>query len=137
MFLGNDYQTIFCTVLTYPFLFSVLSSLAGKDATIPSKSVTVFATQGTENGTTKEITYTDSKVIGNGSFGVVFQARLRENDQIVAIKRVLQDKRFKNRELNIMRKLDHCNIVKLLYYFFNEGERVSAFCDGELHRSIR
>ena len=98
---------------------------AGKDATIPSKSVTVFATQGTENGTTKEITYTDSKVIGNGSFGVVFQARLRENDQIVAIKRVLQDKRFKNRELNIMRKLDHCNIVKLLYYFFNEGERVS------------
>jgi len=95
-----------------------------KDTTIPpGKSVTVFATQGTENGSTKEITYTDSKVIGNGSFGVVFQARLRENDQIVAIKRVLQDKRFKNRELNIMRKLDHCNIVKLLYYFFNEGER--------------
>lgn len=89
--------------------------------------MTVFATQGTENGTAKEITYTDSKIIGNGSFGVVFQARLRENDQIVAIKRVLQDKRFKNRELNIMRKLDHCNIVKLLYYFFNEGERVSWF----------
>jgi len=94
----------------------------GKDVAIP-KSVTVFATQGKENGVTKEITYSDSKVIGNGSFGVVFQARLHENDQIVAIKRVLQDKRFKNRELNIMRKLDHCNIVKLIYYFFNDGER--------------
>lgn len=112
---------MFCVLI----LFSSFLNHLGKDA-IPSKSVTVFATQGTENGSTKEITYTDSKVIGNGSFGVVFQARLRsENDQIVAIKRVLQDKRFKNRELNIMRKLDHCNIVKLLYYFFNEGERVS------------
>jgi glycogen synthase kinase 3 beta len=39
-------------------------------------------------------------VIGNGSFGVVFQAKLlgatKENEDI-AIKKVLQDKRFKVR----------------------------------------
>ena len=88
-----------------------------------------MATPGPENETSREISYTDRGPIGNGSFGIVYQARLLDNNnhesQIVAIKRVLQDKRFKNRELQIMRKLDHCNIVKLLYYFYNSGEKVS------------
>ncbi len=29
----------------------------------------------------------------------------------VAIKKVLQDKHFKNRELQIMKMMDHCNIL--------------------------
>ena len=53
------------------------------------------------------------QVIGNGSFGVVYQAKLCETGEMVAIKKVLQDKRFKNRELQIMRRLEHCNIVKV------------------------
>lgn len=36
-----------------------------------------------------------SQVIGNGSFGVVYQARLIDSQEMVAIKKVLQDKRFK------------------------------------------
>lgn len=35
------------------------------------------------------------QVIGNGSFGVVYQARLIDTQEMVAIKKVLQDKRFK------------------------------------------
>lgn len=71
-----------------------------------------------------EITYTDLRTIGNGSFGVVYLATLqRPTQEQVAIKKVLQDKRFKNRELQIMRKLDHCNVVKLKYYFHTCGER--------------
>ncbi|RWS30361.1 hypothetical protein B4U80_01083, partial [Leptotrombidium deliense] len=70
-----------------------------------------------------EISYTDTKVIGNGSFGVVYQAKLCDTQEMIAIKRVLQDKRFKNRELQIMRKLDHCNIVKLKYFFYTSGEK--------------
>ncbi|OQR69535.1 glycogen synthase kinase-3 beta-like [Tropilaelaps mercedesae] len=70
-----------------------------------------------------DVTYTDTKVIGNGSFGVVYQARMVDTGELVAIKKVLQDKRFKNRELQIMRKLDHCNIVRLKYYFFSAGDR--------------
>uniref|UniRef100_A0A8B9QET8 Protein kinase domain-containing protein n=1 Tax=Apteryx owenii TaxID=8824 RepID=A0A8B9QET8_APTOW len=43
----------------------------------------------------QEVSYCDVKVIGNGSFGVVYQARLAASGELVAIKKVLQDKRFK------------------------------------------
>lgn len=144
------------------------------------KATTVIATPGGGPDRPQEISYTDTKVIGNGSFGVVYQARLiasssaatsgtvgsggigggsssslsqqqqagtassssslsssastltaassgssQQVSEMVAIKRVLQDKRFKNRELQIMRRLDHCNIVKLKYYFYTSGEKVS------------
>ena len=56
--------------------------------------VTVLANDG-KTGETKELSYTNYKVIGNGSFGVVFQAKLVETGDLVAIKKVLQDKRFK------------------------------------------
>lgn len=64
-----------------------------------------------------EIRYTDVNVIGKGSFGVVYQARLVDTGEEVAVKKVLQDKRFKNRELQIMRSLNHCNVVGLKYFF--------------------
>ena len=56
---------------------------------------TVIATTGSSPDQAHEISYCDTKVIGNGSFGVVYQARLVENGELVAIKKVLQDKRFK------------------------------------------
>ena len=39
--------------------------------------------------------YTADRLIGNGSFGVVYQAVCDETQEVVAIKKVLQDKRFK------------------------------------------
>lgn len=56
---------------------------------------TVIATTGSMPDQAREISYCDTKVIGNGSFGVVYQARLIESGDLVAIKKVLQDKRFK------------------------------------------
>jgi hypothetical protein len=41
--------------------------------------------------------YTQCKIVGNGSFGVVFQTKLSPSGEDAAIKRVLQDKRFKVR----------------------------------------
>jgi glycogen synthase kinase 3 beta len=46
-------------------------------------------------GETRDITYTQCKIVGNGSFGVVFQTKLSPTNEDAAIKRVLQDKRFK------------------------------------------
>lgn len=71
----------------------------------------------------REVSYTDARVIGNGSFGVVYQAKLSDTGDLVAIKKVLQDKRFKNRELQIMQKLEHQNIVKLRFFFYSSGEK--------------
>ncbi|XP_071957434.1 glycogen synthase kinase-3 beta-like [Antedon mediterranea] len=88
-----------------------------------SKVTHVVATVGPMPDRTVDIAYTDTKVIGNGSFGVVYQAKLVEGGDLVAIKKVLQDKRFKNRELQIMRRLEHCNIVKLRYFFYSTGEK--------------
>src|SRR5436189_5588343 len=39
--------------------------------------------------------YTQCKIVGNGSFGVVFQTKISPSGEDAAIKRVLQDKRFK------------------------------------------
>lgn len=88
-----------------------------------SKVTTVVATPGQGSDRPQEVSYSDTKVIGNGSFGVVFQAKLCDTGELVAIKKVLQDKRFKNRELQIMRRLEHCNIVKLKYFFYSSGEK--------------
>ncbi len=63
----------------------------------PRKVVKVVASDG-KTGETRDISYTNCKVIGNGSFGVVFQAKLvseHESADDIAIKKVLQDKRFK------------------------------------------
>ena len=65
----------------------------------PHKVVKVIASDG-KTGETKELTYTNCKVVGNGSFGVVFQAKLVGVSKVqedIAIKKVLQDKRFKVR----------------------------------------
>ncbi|XP_025102511.1 glycogen synthase kinase-3 beta-like [Pomacea canaliculata] len=88
-----------------------------------SKVTTVLATSGQGPDRPQEVSYTDAKVIGNGSFGVVYQAKLVDTSELVAIKKVLQDKRFKNRELQIMRKLEHQNIVKLKFFFYSSGEK--------------
>ncbi|MCJ1242078.1 regulator of ime2 [Varicellaria rhodocarpa] len=74
-------------------------------------------------GETKEMQYTQCKIVGNGSFGVVFQTKLAPNGEDAAIKRVLQDKRFKNRELQIMRIVRHPNIVELKAFYYSNGER--------------
>ena len=71
----------------------------------------------------ESISYSAARVIGNGSFGVVFQATVRETGETVAIKKVLQDKRYKNRELQIMRMLMHPNVVHLKHCFYSAGEK--------------
>lgn len=82
-----------------------------------------------KNGGSSEqtISYNAERVIGNGSFGVVFQATVEGTNEVVAIKKVLQDKRFKNRELAIMRQLvkagRHPNIVHLQHCFYSSGDK--------------
>jgi len=92
----------------------------------PHRIVKVVASDG-RTSEQRELAYTNCKVIGNGSFGVVFQAKLlpdssKETEEI-AIKKVLQDKRFKNRELQIMRLVSHPNVVDLKAFFYSNGDK--------------
>merc|ERR550534_1195922 len=64
----------------------------------------------------KDVRYSAERVIGNGSFGIVYQ-------EIVAIKKVLQDRRYKNRELKIMQMVNHPNVVNVKDCFFSQGTR--------------
>mgnify|MGYP001430961033 FL=1 len=76
---------------------------------------------GSKSGVT--VSYVAEKIIDNGSFGVVFMAKVVESGELVAIKKVLQDKRFKNRELQIMRMLNHPNVIDLKHCFYSNGEK--------------
>ncbi|KAG8094491.1 hypothetical protein GUJ93_ZPchr0012g21357 [Zizania palustris] len=75
----------------------------------------------------RTISYMAERVVGTGSFGVVFQAKCLETGETVAIKKVLQDKRYKNRELQIMRSMDHCNVISLKHCFFSTTSRDELF----------
>lgn len=95
--------------------------------------VALFMASQARTGEPVEIGYRSCKVIGNGSFGVVFQAQLEPRlepespcvgNTDVAIKKVLQDKRFKNRELQIMRIIDHPNVCDLRFFFYSHGSNV-------------
>ena len=74
-----------------------------------------------------EISYETVRVVGNGSFGVVFQATQLETGDTVAIKKVLQDKRFKNRELQIMKMMHHTNVVGLKHCFYSTNEKREVY----------
>ncbi|CAG9317939.1 unnamed protein product [Blepharisma stoltei] len=58
--------------------------------------------------------------IAVGTFGVVYKAINRENSELVAIKKIRQDPRYQNRELEIMRLLTHDNIITLRNAFLSK-----------------
>ncbi|EUT92299.1 CMGC/GSK protein kinase [Plasmodium falciparum Santa Lucia] len=65
--------------------------------------------------------YKLGNIIGNGSFGVVYEAICIDTSEQVAIKKVLQDPQYKNRELMIMKNLNHINIIYLKDYYYTES----------------
>lgn len=72
------------------------------------------------------------------------QAKCLETGETVAIKKVLQDKRYKNRELQTMRLLDHPNVVSLKHCFFSTTEKeelylnlVLEYVPETVHRVIK
>ena len=80
---------------------------------------------GTEEGTVWDggnTSYHLEKVVGNGAFGIVWRARSEEGD-VVAIKKVLLDRRYHNRELQMMKVMEHDSIIRLRHYFEKQGRK--------------
>eukprot|EP01084_Bolivina_argentea_P107063 191462_1 len=67
--------------------------------------------------------YSAETVIGSGAFGVVYKAVYLATQKTVAIKKVREDPRYKNRELAIMKIVKHPNIVTLLDCFYSKIQR--------------
>merc|ERR1719231_2092565 len=77
-----------------------------------------------QNATEEEpqCTYNAERVIGTGTFGIVYSAHIVETDETVAIKKVFVDKRYRNRELQLWREMRHPNIVTLKHAFYTSGD---------------
>lgn len=65
------------------------------------------------------------KIVGQGTFGVVYKAEEIASKQLVAIKKVFQDPKYSNREFKIVVELDHPNCIKVHHYFFSQKEENS------------
>ena len=80
-----------------------------------------------EQGMISENDLIFSQSIGTGAFGEVFLATLKNTGEKVAIKSVFQDRRYKNRELSIMKELHHPNIVELKNYYYTESNQNDSY----------
>jgi len=97
------------------------------------------------NNKNSDYLYKVERVCGNGSFGIVFQAKIIHTGEVVAIKKVYQDRRYKNREYTITKSLSHPNVIKLLHAFYTTGEKrdeiylnlVMNYVSDNLNRMIR
>ena len=72
--------------------------------------------------TQNDLEFPLNNVLGMGAFGKVILATVKGTREKVAIKKVFQDRRYKNRELPIMQELHHPNIVELKSYFCTKAE---------------
>ena len=79
------------------------------------------ASDGKTNIDEKDLEIYKQTSIGSGAFGEVFLAKIIKTGEKVAIKKVFQDKRYKNRELTIMKELEHPNIVFLKSYYYTKA----------------
>ena len=71
--------------------------------------------------TENDLIFDKKDIVGQGAFGEVFLAKIKKTGEKVAVKKVFQDRRYKNRELSIMQKLNHPNIVKLLSFYYTKA----------------
>ena len=64
--------------------------------------------------------YTLLSVIGTGTFGVIYKAMTNGAKEKVAVKKVLLDKNYENRELGMLRQISHENLIHLKEYFIDK-----------------
>ena len=75
--------------------------------------------------TENDLIFDKKDIVGQGAFGEVFLAKIKKTGEKVAVKKVFQDRRYKNRELPIMQELHHPNIVELKSYYCTKAENCS------------
>ncbi|CAN1853246.1 Shaggy-related protein kinase epsilon [Linum perenne] len=87
----------------------------------------IVTTIGGRNGQPKQVNFLESFLTMCYGFDFENWAKCLETGETVAIKKVLQDKRYKNRELQTMRLLDHPNVVSLKHCFFSTTDKEDLY----------
>lgn len=77
----------------------------------------------TSGSAKKTMKYVVTKTIGKGAFGVVYLAREEKTGTVFAIKETFQDPNYKNREAEIVKALEHPNIIKIHHVFFSKKQK--------------
>ncbi|CAF1641305.1 unnamed protein product, partial [Didymodactylos carnosus] len=95
----NDYGS---DVLNQPFPIRVMA-LKVEGSTHPTSQSTQVQHQ-------IELQIGEREKIGQGTFGKVFRAKLLNTEEIIAIKEVEMEEKFKSRELDMLKMLNHPNI---------------------------
>lgn len=70
-----------------------------------------------------KLAFSQQSMVGHGSFGHVYLINILPANKQAAIKTVLQDRRFKNRELETMKLIQHKNVVNLIAYYYKTNEK--------------
>ncbi|KAL7416561.1 putative glycogen synthase kinase 3 alpha [Mrakia frigida] len=107
-----------------PHAHGPLLGVAPPPAPDPSAIIEVEAKDG-KTGEDLKISYSDVKLVGSGSFGVVSSATLTAGiaslvGDRIAIKKMVVDPVYRSRELSIMRKTSHPNILDLIAFFYTQ-----------------
>ena len=109
---------------------SIKLSRVGKadcSAPLPVREYHTVRVRDADSGRSVQLVFSETHVVGEGSFGIVTCAQLYSNNEhergVVALKRTRQDKRFKCREMQIISAVLHPNIVKLRYYWYEADEQ--------------
>lgn len=118
----------------------------GDIARSPARKVRGGSAQGTLTTLRKDglDDYHVLEQLGEGSFGKVFKGRRRHSGQTVALKFITKhnkserDMRNLRSEIEIMRKLDHENIIRMLDAFETPNEFcvVMEYAQGELFQIL-
>lgn len=83
------------------------------------------------------------RVIGQGTFGIVYKVTDKQTKKNLAIKKVFQDPNYRNREFLIVVELNHINCIKVHNYFFtnDQGQQflnlVMDYIPETLYRVLR
>lgn len=98
-------------------MFTTYDPRQGKD----KKKETVDITDGPKEEGSQD-RYNWLKIVGQGTFGVVYKAQDKMTEKMVGIKKVFQDPNYRNREFQIVKELNHPNNIKVYNYFFTKGD---------------
>ena len=103
----------------------------------------VFVSKGGKN---PDDFYRKIKTLGSGSFGTVYLVKHKQLHRYFAMKVIKKVKKNKNdeenlmNEINILKKLDHPNILKITDFYAqkNEYDIITEYCqEGELFHEIK